>query len=148
MISRPDKVRVVLVSTSHPGNIGAVARAMKVMGFFNLHLVCPKKFPSKEAVALASGADDILENAKRHENLSEALEGTTLAYATTARSRHMSLPVYSPRAAARELGQLDEDIALVFGQENSGLTNDQLNLCHRIITVPSNPKFTHDARNW
>ncbi|MEC9248030.1 MAG: RNA methyltransferase [Pseudomonadota bacterium] len=142
MINQPDRVRVVLVSTSHPGNIGAVARAMKVMGFTNLHLVRPKKFPSEEAIALASGANDILEDARRHDNLAEALEGTSLAYATTARSRHMSLPVCSPRAAALELGQIDDDIALVFGQENSGLTNDQLNLCHRIITIPSNSNFS------
>ena len=132
MVIETEKVRVVLVSTTHPGNIGATARAMKVMGFTELYLVNPKKFPSEEASALASGADDILDKARVNQGLAHALEGTSMAYATTARIRHRSLPVCSPRAAAAELSTLAVEIALVFGRENSGLTNDELNLCHRM----------------
>ena len=137
-----ENVRVVLVSTTHPGNIGATARAMKVMGFTNLYLVSPKSFPSEQATALASGADDILEQAIICENLGDALSGTTLAYATTARSRSLSLPIYLPRRAAQEIVGMEQEVALVFGRENAGLTNEQLNLCHRVINIPSNPEFS------
>jgi len=136
-----NNVRVVLVSTSLPANIGSAARAMKTMGFGNLYLVNPKKFPSQEAVALASGADDILKQAVLHDNLVDALDGTSLVFATTARSRHFSLPVSTPRAAAEEIRGYDGKIAIVFGRENSGLSNQELSSCNRIINIPSNPDF-------
>ena len=112
-----DNVRVVLVSTSLPENIGSAARAMKTMGFGNLHLVKPKNFPSQDAVALASGADDILNRAILRENLADALEGASLVFATTARSRHISLPVSTPRAAANDIREYDGKVAIVFGKD-------------------------------
>ena len=135
-------VRVILVSTSLPANIGSAARAMKTMGFGNLYLVKPKNFPSQDAVALASGADDILKRAVLRENLTDALEGVSLVFATTARSRHISLPVSTPKAAAEEIRGYDGKIAMVFGRETSGLSNEELRLCNRIINIPSNPDFS------
>ncbi len=137
-----DNVRVVLVSTSLPENIGSAARAMKTMGFGNLYLVKPKNFPSQDAVALASGADDILNRAVLRENLADALEGASLVFATTARSRHISLPVSTPRAAANDIREYNGKVVIVFGRETSGLSNEELRLCNRIINIPSNPDFS------
>ena len=135
-------VRVILVSTSLPANIGSAARAMKTMGFGNLYLVKPKNFPSQDAVALASGADDLLNRAVLRENLADALDGASLVFATTARSRQISLPVSTPRAAAKDIRECDGKVAIVFGRETSGLSNEELRLCNRIINIPSNPDFS------
>jgi tRNA/rRNA methyltransferase len=138
-----DRVRVVLVRTSHPGNIGAAARAMKTMGLAQLWLVSPASFPDPVAEARASGAGDVLDKAKVVDTLPEALAGTVFAVALTARRRDLSLPPLGPRAAAAELLEwcARGDVALVFGNEASGLTNEELGLCARPVTIPTNPDY-------
>jgi len=138
------RVRVVLVETSHPGNIGAAARAMKTMGLGKLTLVSPRLFPSAEATARASGADDVLQAATVVGSLAEAVADCGLVLGTTARTRHLEWPVLSPReAAAWSVAQpTTEDIALVFGREQSGLSNEELAQCQRAIRIPTSPHFS------
>ena len=138
-----DRVRIVLVGTTHPGNIGASARAMKAMGLSKLYLVAPKTFPSAEATARAAGADDVLQAAHLCTDLEEALSGCDLAYGTTARSRHIRWPVVPPRRAAQRLLSHPGggDIALVFGRERSGLSNVELELCHSAVVIPTAADF-------
>lgn len=137
-------VRIVLCRTSHPGNIGAAARAMKTMGLSSLYLVSPKSFPHSEATARASGAEDLLEQCKVSDTLDDALSGVRLAVAVTARSRDLSHEVFYAREAARivleEAGQ--GDVALVFGTEMSGLTNEEVGKCRIISTIPANPEYS------
>jgi len=138
-----DRVRVVLVDTSHPGNIGAVARAMWTMGLKRLSLVRPRHFPSAEATARAAGADALLFDASIFDSLEQALADCTWVVGTTVRSRHLELPRLSPRGfAARavqetRLGQ----VALVFGREQSGLSNAELDQCQAIASIASNTRF-------
>ncbi|BBN87797.1 RNA methyltransferase [Azospira sp. APE16] len=137
------RIRVVLCNTSHPGNIGAAARAMKTMGLSRLTLVNPKQFPDDEATARASGAADVLEHARICTSLEEALQGTVLAAALSARQRDLG-PIPRPaRQAVPELLQwtAQGDIALVFGGETSGLTNAEVEQCQRLVTVPVNPDY-------
>lgn len=138
------QVRVILCQTSHPGNIGACARAMKTMGLQDLRLVDPKHFPHAEADAMASRATDILESAQVCATLDEALAGTVFAAAATARSRDLSHPVLSPREAAARL--IDEarhgPVALVMGPEKYGLTMEQVNRCRVIVGIPANPEYS------
>ena len=119
-------IRIVLINTTHPGNIGAAARAMKVMGLQNLHLVTPKTFPNADATAMASGADDLLQAAVVHDSLESALDGCTLVLGTSARLRSLPMPQMDRRTAA--ISALNEHegqtIAIIFGQERPGLTND------------------------
>lgn len=138
------RVRVVLVETSHPGNIGAAARAMKTMGLGKLTLVSPRLFPSAEATARASGADDVLQAATVVGSLAEAVADCGLVLGTTARTRHLEWPVLSPReAAAWSVAQpTTEDIAIVFGREQSGLSNEELAQCQRAIRIPTSPHFS------
>lgn len=135
---------MVLVATSHPGNIGAAARAMKTMGQQRLVLVTPKIFPSAECTARATGADDILYRAEVHESLPAAIKDCNMVYATTARERSIEWPVLSPAEAAREIihAPKDSTIAILFGRENSGLSNEELDLCHRAIRIPANPDYS------
>lgn len=137
------RVRFVLVGTTHPGNIGASARAMKAMGFSDLQLVSPKRFPSAEATARASGADDLLAHASVVTSLAEAVTDCALVIGTTARDRHLEWPVLSPRdAAARVIEVLgDGPVAVVFGREQSGLSNAELDRCQHAIRIPTNPAF-------
>ena len=123
-------IRIVLVGTSHPGNIGAAARAMKTMGLSRLYLVSPKDFPCAEATARASGADDLLHNAQVCSTLPEALQGCGMVIATTARTRALSWQVMEPRAMAKKVVEIadEQDCALVFGHERSGLSNEELDL--------------------
>jgi len=139
-----DNLRVVLVETSHPGNLGAAARAMKVMGLTRLFLVAPKCAVDGEARALASGAVDVLDSAVHCATLDEALAGTVLAAACTARRRDLPHPAYTPRQAAPELlGQAAHaPVALVFGSETFGLSNAHLMKCRWLINVPSNPVYS------
>ncbi len=139
-----ESVRIVLVNTSHPGNIGGVARAMKNMAVDQLYLVEPKEFPSEKATARSSGASDILENAVVTSTLDEALEGCNYVVGASARGRHIPWPVFNPRELVEQmLPQADElKIALVFGREDRGLTNDELHRCHRHVHIPSNPDFS------
>ncbi|WP_101496178.1 RNA methyltransferase [Thiopseudomonas denitrificans] len=141
------KVRVVLVNTSHPGNIGGAARAMKNMGLSRLVLVDPKEFPSPDASARASGADDILQQAQVVATLEQALTGCNLVLGTSARDRRLPWPLVNPRdGAAVVLQHLQVDdaaeVALVFGREHAGLTNDELHQCHYHVHIPSCDEFS------
>lgn len=142
-----DKIRVVLVNTSHPGNIGGAARAMKNMGLSQLVLVDPERFPDPEAVSRASGADDVLANARVVATLEEALADCVLVLGTSARDRRIPWPVVDPREAAdKVLDQLEGPtggpVALVFGREHSGLTSEELQRCRYHVHIPSDPDFS------
>ncbi|WP_316368347.1 RNA methyltransferase [Candidatus Thiodiazotropha sp. CDECU1] len=137
-------IRVVLVDTSHPGNIGATARAMKNMSLRQLHLVTPQHYPHQEATSRASGADDLLNDARVAESLDEALTDCRLVVGTSARTRSVDWPVVSPREAAAKLVQEAKqgDVALVFGRERSGLTNDELDRCTFLVHIPTNEEYS------
>ncbi len=140
---RLDAVRIVLVEPTHPGNIGAVARAMKTMGLSRLHLVNPKSFPSAEATARAAGADDILFDAEVHEDFVSAIAPCGWVVGTTARSRRLPNEELAPGQCATrmlEKAKLSE-VALVFGRESSGLTNLEMERCHAVVTIPTEPDF-------
>lgn len=136
-------IRTVLVETSHPGNIGATARALKNMGLKQLTLVRPALFPHAEATARASGADDILARAQVVDNLDAALVGCRLVMGTSARSRTLAGPPLNPRECAIRMIELSKysEVALVFGRERSGLTNDELDRCHYQVHIPTNPAY-------
>ena len=139
-----ERVRVVLCETSHPGNIGAAARAMKTMGLSRLVLVKPKLFPHPEAEALATGADDLLASALVCDDLGEALAGTVLAIAATARHRDLAHEVLDCRDACGRIASEAQtgEVALVFGTERSGLTAMQVSQCHLIATIPTNDNYS------
>ncbi|MDX1251255.1 MAG: tRNA (cytosine(32)/uridine(32)-2'-O)-methyltransferase TrmJ [Gammaproteobacteria bacterium] len=141
MLSR---IRVVLVGTTHPGNIGAAARAMKTMCLSRLHLVSPEKYPCAEATARASGADDVLAQAQVHDSLDAALAGCSLVFGASARRRTIQWPEVDPReCAALALAESAAgEVALVFGREHSGLTNAELERCHYLLHIPSNPDYS------
>ncbi len=140
------RVRIVLVDTSHAGNIGAAARAMKNMGLVRLYLVTPKQFPHADATARASGADDVLARATVCATLDEALAGCSLVMGASARLRNLSVPLLAPRqCATKALSEITEtgiECALVFGREHSGLTNDELGRCHHLVNIPTNPEYS------
>ncbi len=140
-----ENIRVVLVNTSHPGNIGGAARAMKNMGLTRLVLVDPEEFPSGKAVARASGATDILDGAHVVATLEEALVGCSLVLGTSARDRRIPWPLLDPRESGTvcvEQMQLGGEVALVFGREYAGLTNDELQRCQFHVHIPSDPEFS------
>ena len=139
-----DSIRFVLVGTTHPGNIGAAARAMKTMGILNLHLVEPLHYPSAEATARASGADDILASAVVHDNLQSAIEGCHQVYGMSARLRHLTVPIVDPRQAVKQIQQHHDgaQVAIVFGREHSGLSNDELDRCQKLINIPANEAYS------
>lgn len=139
-----NNVRIVLSHTSHPGNIGAAARAMKTMGLHSLYLVQPRQFPDNEATARATGASDVLDRAKVCESLDDALNGTVLAVAVSARRRDLSHKVLTPRQAAILLLEHagTQQVALVFGNETSGLSNAEVSKCQFQTSIPTNPEFT------
>ncbi|MCH8100354.1 MAG: RNA methyltransferase [Proteobacteria bacterium] len=137
-------IRIVLVGTTHPGNIGAVARAMKNMGLDELALVKPKHFPHKDATARASGAVGVLKNALVVASLGEALTDCVYVAGASARPRTIEWPSMGPRECAQRL-QLESEVgsvAAVFGPEKSGLHNDDLDLCHTLLTIPTDPDFS------
>ena len=137
------RIRVVLVAPSHPGNIGAAARAMRVMGLSRLVLVQPQRFPDPEASARAAGADLLLENATICASLDEALEGCVLALGCTARQRGVPLPELTPRTGAARLlsASASGDVALLFGRESSGLENAELQRCQAAVHIATQPDF-------
>lgn len=137
-------IRIVLVETSHPGNIGAVARAMKNMCLSELVLVAPGRYPSAEATARASGADDILERARVVGTLDEAVADCRLVIGSSARRRTVEWPELDPRQCAGQVMRAlpEGPVALVFGRENSGLTNDELGRCRFLVHIPANPEYT------
>ncbi len=141
--ARLSHIRIVLINTSHPGNIGATARAMKVMGLANLHLVNPKTFPCHEATAMASGADDLLQRAVVHETLESALDGCSMVMGTSARLRSLPMPQMDLRSAAKVpwTESQEQDIAILFGQERAGLTNDEIHRCHQLVHVDTDPNY-------
>lgn len=138
------KVRFVMVETSHSGNIGAAARALKVMGFSSLVLVSPRDFPSAEAEAMASGADDVLANARVVSSLAEALAGCHLAIGASARLRSMEWPVVDGRQMGEQVAREvhSGEVAVVFGRERTGLTNEELAQCHCLMHIPANPAYS------
>ncbi len=139
-----DQIRIVLSHTSHPGNIGAAARAMKTMGLSRLFLVNPGVFPNSQAEAMASGAADVLANAVVCKTLAEALTGTSLALGVSARRRDiMSEVLTSAQAAPRLLVEAQATpVALVFGNETSGLSNEELGLCQGLVSIHANPDYS------
>lgn len=139
-------LRIVLVATSHPGNIGAAARAMKTMGLRRLYLVAPKEYPSAVASARASGATDILDAATLCPDLPSALAGCHWVIGCSARERSLAKPSQSARSHAADcLAHIYNDqwqIAVVFGNEQSGLSNSELDLCHALLHIPSNKEYS------
>ncbi|MBS0351574.1 MAG: RNA methyltransferase [Proteobacteria bacterium] len=139
-----ENIRVVLVNPSHPGNIGAVARAIKNMGLSRLYLVAPEKFPHPEATFRAVGADDILKSAVVTDNLGQALADCHLVYGTSARTRHLGWPLCGARECAQQIVALgpQQQVAVVFGRESSGLTNQELAYCNYHVHIPTAPDFS------
>ena len=137
-------VRIVLCETSHPGNIGAAARAMKTMGVTTLHLVNPRRFPDPEALWRASRANDVLERASVDDSLDAALHGVAFAVACTARTRDVAVPAMDAReAAARVIAVAhSQPVALVFGNETYGLTTEEVNKCNVLASIPANPEYS------
>ena len=137
-------VQIILVNTSHPGNIGSVARAMKNMGLANLSLINPKKFPHQDAVALAGNATDVLDNAKIFTSIQEAVKNSKVIYATSARDRTIEWPTLSARDAALEMQELvmnEIQVSILFGREDRGLTNDELQLANKHLIIPAHPDY-------
>ncbi|MDZ7828242.1 MAG: RNA methyltransferase [Halofilum sp. (in: g-proteobacteria)] len=132
-------IRIVLVETSHPGNIGAAARAMRVMGLDELVLVRPQRFPHADATAMAAHADCILERARVVDSLDEALTGCSVAFGTSARRRALEWTEHDARTAAEHVAGrgADDTVAFVFGRERTGLTNEELDRCHYMLHVPT-----------
>ncbi|RLM26345.1 tRNA (cytosine(32)/uridine(32)-2'-O)-methyltransferase TrmJ [Brenneria alni] len=137
-------IRIVLVETSHTGNMGSVARAMKTMGLSKLYLVNPLVKPDSQAIALSAGASDVIGNATLVETLDQALEGCSLVVGTSARSRTLPWPMLEPRECGVRSAQEAEHapVALVFGRERVGLTNDELQKCHYHVAIPANPAYS------
>ena len=135
-------INIVLVNTSHPGNIGSTARAMKTMGLNQLTLVSPKEFPSKIANAKAVGCTDILDNAKVTTLLSEAVCNSKLIVGFSARSRKSNIPSLSIDNLNKLLSHYDNEVSIVFGNEQSGLSNEDLRLCNYIVTIPTDKAYS------
>ncbi len=137
-------IRIVLIGTTHPGNIGAAARAMKNMGLNELVLVSPKYFPHEDATARASGAEDLLEAATVVEGLDAAIADCCYVAGASARSRTIGWPSMLPRDCAARLVRESEQgpVAVIFGPEKSGLSNEDLDRCHTLLTIPTDPGFS------
>lgn len=139
-----DNIRIVLVNTSHPGNIGSAARAMKTMGIHDLVLVDPVEPPDGRATAMAAGAVDVLANLCIVGTLAEAVADCGLVIGSSARSRTLDWPMLDPRqAGAKSIAEASQHkVALVFGRERTGLTNDELQQCHYHVCIPANPEYS------
>jgi tRNA (cytidine32/uridine32-2'-O)-methyltransferase len=140
----PANIRIVLVRPTHPGNVGATARAMKNMAMRSLYLVEPERFPSPEATDRAAGADDVLESAVICASLDEALRDCHLVIGTSARPRRIEWPTLDPGAGAGRLveGAQQGPVALLFGQERTGLLNSELDRCHFVVTIPADQAYS------
>ena len=139
-----NQVQIVLVETSHPGNIGSVARAMKTMGLQNLVLVKPRNFPSKEAFVLSGNAQDLIEQAVVVDTLDEAIKNCTNIYATSARTRSISWPIITAEMAGIEINKFVREgtkTSIIFGREDRGLTNEELQIANTHIEIPANPEY-------
>lgn len=139
-----DNIRIVLIETSHPGNIGAAARAMKNMGLSRLYLVQPKRFPAEEAIFRASNALDVLDNAVVCDTLDEALDGVSLVAGTSARNRRIPWPLQTPREFAESVvaPEAGREAAILFGREDRGLLNSELQRCAMHIHIPTNEEYS------
>lgn len=140
-----DNIRIVLVRTFHSGNIGSTARAMKTMGLKHLVLVNPKKYKHDQALQMAMSADDVVTQTEHKTDLKEAIQECTLVFASTARSRGFDLPAMNPEKAAKQAliqARTDNKIAIVFGPERMGLSNEDLQCCTHRITIPANPEYS------
>lgn len=137
-------IRIVLVGTSHPGNVGSTARAMKTMGLDALWLVAPERFPATEATVMAAGADDVLQHARVVPDLGSAIAECGLIVGTTARDRHLPWRIVEPRVAAMQIAAASQssEVAILFGNERTGLENAQLQLCHALLTIPTGTAYT------
>ena len=137
-------INIVLVDTIHPGNIGSVARAMKTMELSRLSLVNPRIFPSDDAIALSGNATDVLKNAKIYKNIREAIKDSTFVYATSSRDRSIQWPIKDAASAAKDIHaevNNNKEISIIFGKEDRGLTNDELENANRLIEIPANPIY-------
>ncbi len=139
-----DQIRIILVGTTHTGNIGSVARAMKTMGLSQMWLVAPKEEPDGQAYALAAGASDILAKARIVERLEDAMADCGLVVGTSARSRTLPWPMLDPRSCAQKavIEAKDKPVAIIFGRENSGLSNEELQLCNHHLCIAANPEYS------
>ncbi len=139
-----NNIRIVLLNTTHPGNIGATARAMKNMGFMRLYLVAPKHFPNSEAESRASGALDVLNQAKIFSTVEEAIADCSLVIGTSARMRSLPVILQEPRESAKLIRKESSvsQVAILFGEERIGLTNEQLSHCHYQVMIPTNPDYS------
>ena len=135
-------IRIVLCRPSHPGNIGAAARAMKTMGLADLRLVAPEKFPAPEAQWMATHALDVLEGARLHATLEEAIKDCVAAFAMSARPREWSPQVLDVRTAAARAVEMNDKVAFVLGNESAGLTNEEMFACQFLVHIPANPEFS------
>jgi TrmH family RNA methyltransferase len=138
------RIHVVLVRPTHAGNIGACARAMKTMGLGSLRLVRPCADIDSQARAMAAGADDVLDAAAMHDSLDEAIHDCGYVLGTSARARRIGWPLFEPKSGAAQLlaQAMSRPAALLFGQERTGLTNDELDRCHALVAIPANPDFS------
>ncbi len=137
-------INIVLVDTIHPGNIGSVARAMKTMGLQRLSLVNPRVFPSGESTALAGNATDVLENANIFNSINDAIKDSTFVYATSARDRSIQWPIMNAEQAANDICNVvnsKKEVSIVFGKEDRGLTNEELELANKLIEIPANSEY-------
>lgn len=143
-MNKPNQIKIVLVEPSHPGNIGAAARAAKTMCIENLVLVNPEDFPSGEARARSTGAIDVLERAVVCDSLKEAIADCTFVVGASARERGLQCPEITPdKVGAKVWQELERgNVAIVFGRESSGLTNEELDQCHYLTTIPANWEFS------
>ncbi|MFT5520563.1 MAG: tRNA (cytidine32/uridine32-2'-O)-methyltransferase [Enterobacterales bacterium] len=139
-----DSINIILSHTSHPGNIGAAARAMKTMGLSKMVLVKPKNFPSFEATVRASKADDVLADARVFETMDDALKEFTVVVGCSARSRHLDVPILTAREMSEKIvtDYHSQSVAVMFGTENAGLTNEELSRCHYHVFIPANPDYS------
>lgn len=142
-----NKISFVLIETSHPGNIGAAARAIKTMGLNKLSLVNPVEYPSVKATARASGADDVLAQAGVFSSVQQAIAKSTLVIGTSARDRRLAWPVLTPTQMAEVIfshisTNPEHQVGLLFGRENNGLSNEELELCHYLVQIPANPAYS------
>ena len=134
-------IRIVLCRPSHPGNIGAAARAMKTMGLADLRLVAPERYPAPEAQWMATNAIDVLKAATVHTSLADSIRDCVAAFAMSARPREWSPQVLDARTAARRATEVEGDVAFVFGNETAGLTNEEMFACQFLVHIPANPQF-------
>jgi len=135
-------IRIVLCRPSHPGNIGAAARAMKTMGLADLRLVAPERFPAPEAEWMATNAGDVLQRARIHATLGEAISDCVAAFAMSARAREWSPQVLDARSAAMRATDMEGEVAFVFGSESAGLTNDEMFACQYLVHIPASREFS------